>query len=111
VQRNIRSNLISQLPFLTAPAFREGAPAPVEAAPAPAAEEVPEEEETKGGKKKGGKGKGGGKSKDKGKKGAEEDEAHEDGQETVLDEIWSKKYALGLTKWCVYRGVKALVIG
>lgn len=101
VQRNIRGQLLEQMPLLTKPAYREGgvekkeeaAPAPAE--PAPAAE--PEEEKGKGGKK-GGKGKGGGK---KGKKAEKEPEAEDadEGEVLVIDEIWPKKEALGLTKW------------
>lgn len=103
VQRNIRGQLLEQMPLLTKPAYREGgAEKKEEAAPAPAAEAAPaaEPEEEKGGKggKKGGKGKGGGK---KGKKADKEPEAEEadEGEVLVIDEIWPKKEALGLTKW------------
>ena len=60
------------------------------------------EEGGKSGKKKGGKGKGGkGKAKDKEEKedGAEEVDGSQ--ESSVLDEIWPKKEALGLTKWYV----------
>lgn len=98
VQRNIRNNLIAQLPLLSAPAYREGgAPAPKEPKEEPAPAPPAEEDESKGkGGKKGGKGKGG---KKGGKKQAEEEEADDEGEITVLDEIWPKKDALGLTKW------------
>jgi PUA domain protein len=70
----------------------------------PEAADEDEEDTGKSSKKKGGKkggGKGGGKSKGKGKdKGGEVAELEEeDGEQTVLDEIWPKKEALGLTKW------------
>lgn len=71
--------------------------------------EEEEEEPSKGGKKKGGKkgggGKSGGKGKGKGKdKGGEVAEVEEEeGEINVLDEIWPKKEALGLTKWSVLR--------
>nr|XP_018266809.1 translation machinery-associated protein 20 [Kwoniella dejecticola CBS 10117]OBR88967.1 translation machinery-associated protein 20 [Kwoniella dejecticola CBS 10117] len=106
VQRNIRSSLLTQLPFLSQPAYRDpslAAAPPVaaseEAAPAAAAEA---EEETGGGKKggkKGGKSKGkGGKGKDKEEKKDEEGNTEGDAAATVIDEIWPKKEALGLTK-------------
>ncbi|WVQ93777.1 hypothetical protein IAU59_000855 [Kwoniella sp. CBS 9459] len=104
VQRNIRSSLLTQIPFLTQPAYRDpssaAAPADAEvAAPGPA----PAEEEETGGKKggkKGGKGKGKGKGKDKeDKKDKDEDEGGEgDVGGAVIDDIWPKKEALGLTK-------------
>ncbi|WWD09053.1 hypothetical protein V865_007173 [Kwoniella europaea PYCC6329] len=107
VQRNIRSSLLAQIPFLTQPAYRDpstvsnSAPTESEAAPAPAPEA---EEESAGGKKggkKGGKGKGkGGKGKDKEDKEPKEDKEDGEGEAnlTVIDEIWPKKEALGLTK-------------
>lgn len=106
VQRGIRSSLLAQYPFLSQPATREAQTTSEEAVPE-AVEPVEEEEEDsgKGGKKKGGKkgggGKGGGKSKGKGKdKGGEVAEVEEEeGEVNVLDEIWPKKEALGLTKW------------
>lgn len=59
----------------------------------------------KGSKKKGGKGKGG---KGKGKEEKKDEKEDEDGggaeESCVLDEIWPKKEALGLTKWCVCVG-------
>ncbi|WWD22438.1 hypothetical protein CI109_106929 [Kwoniella shandongensis] len=106
VQRNIRSSILTQIPYLTQPAWRDpsaaastpAAPAAAEAEPAAAAEEP----ETTGGKgKKGGKGgKGGGKGKGKGKdKEEKEDKEEEDvGGHQVIDEFWPKKEALGLTK-------------
>lgn len=63
------------------------------------------------GKKKSGKGKGGkGKAKEekeKDKEDGEEGDAKEEG--TVLDEIWPKKEALGLTKWYVQAGCPLLL--
>lgn len=71
----------------------------------PAAEEKEKEEPSSGkgkGGKKGGKGKGGkGKGKDKEEKEEKEDEGEGAGGESVIDEIWPKKEALGLTKWLV----------
>lgn len=73
----------------------------------PAAEEKEKEEPSSGkgkGGKKGGKGKGGkGKGKDKEEKEEKEDEGEGAGAggESVIDEIWPKKEALGLTKWLV----------
>lgn len=71
----------------------------------PAAEEKEKEEPSSGkgkGGKKGGKGKGGkGKGKDKEEKEEKEDEGEGGGGESVIDEIWPKKEALGLTKWLV----------
>lgn len=103
VQRHVRNSLLEQLPLLSKPAYKEGgAAAP---APEPVAEAAPKEEEDdepKGGKgKKGGKGgKGKGGKKGKGKKDDDEPAAAADDDEvTVLDEIWPKKDALGLTKW------------
>jgi len=62
-------------------------------------DDEPKEDGGKG-KKKGGKGKSG---KGKGKEDGEEGEGigTGTGEMTVLDEIWPKKEALGLTKWCV----------
>jgi hypothetical protein len=62
--------------------------------------------EESSGKKKGGKGKGGKGKKGKGKeekevKTAQEEEGEEEGEMTVLNEIWPKKEPLGLTKWSV----------
>lgn len=75
--------------------------AEVEATEEPAA---PVEEEKVGGKGKGGKkkeGKGGGKG-GKGKKEEKEDEKEEVVQDVlVIDELWPKKEALGITKWSV----------
>ncbi|WVF66152.1 hypothetical protein IAT40_000892 [Kwoniella sp. CBS 6097] len=109
VQRNIRSSLLTQIPFLTQPAYRDPSTTTAAAAAGPAEDEgaapVPvEEEETSGkkGGKKGGKGKGKGKGKDKDKaekKDQDEDEGGEgDVGGAVIDEIWPKKEALGLTK-------------
>lgn len=99
VQRNIRGQLLEQMPLLTQPAYREGGPVKKEesAPPAPA-EAAPEPEEEKKGGKKGGKGKGGGKKSKKAEKEAEADEGDE-AEPTLIDEIWPKKEALGLTKW------------
>lgn len=110
VQRGIRSALLTQYPFLTQPAYCDppaAAPLSMEevaVADVPEAADEDEEDTGKSSKKKGGKkggGKGGGKSKGKGKdKGGEVAEAEEeDGEQNVLDEIWPKKEALGLTKW------------
>ncbi|OCF36169.1 translation machinery-associated protein 20 [Kwoniella heveanensis CBS 569] len=109
VQRNIRSSLLTQIPFLTQASYRDPSTAPEEnkqeAVVAPAA--PTEEEEPSGGKKgggkKGGKGKGGkGKGKDKeDKKDKDEEDGGEGGDAgggAVIDEIWPKKEALGLTK-------------
>nr|XP_019014667.1 translation machinery-associated protein 20 [Kwoniella pini CBS 10737]OCF53448.1 translation machinery-associated protein 20 [Kwoniella pini CBS 10737] len=105
VQRNIRSSLLTQLPFLSQPAYRDpsqsSAPSATEETASAAAPEA--EEETGGGGKKGGK-KGGkskgksGKGKDKEEKKEEEEQGEGDAASTVLDEIWPKKEALGLTK-------------
>lgn len=64
-------------------------------------EEYPDDEPVKGGKGKGGKK--GGKSKGgKAKKEETAEPAVEDEEEkTVLDDIWPKKEALTLYKWCV----------
>ncbi|WWC85929.1 uncharacterized protein L201_000799 [Kwoniella dendrophila CBS 6074] len=108
VQRNIRSSILAQIPFLSQPAYRDpsaasaSASAPAESEATPAAEAA--EEEPSGGKgkggKKGGKGKGkGGKGKDKEDKEDKEDGGETDGAPaTVIEEIWPKKEALGLTK-------------
>ena len=90
----------------SAPAAPVGVPEPVEEAEV---KEDKEEIEEKGSKKKsGGKSKGGkkgGKGKDKKEaKEEEEDEskgAAEEGEMLLIDEIWPKKEALGLTKWYV----------
>jgi PUA domain protein len=112
VQRNIRNQLLAQLPLLSAPAFKEGgavsAPAPAaapveEAPPAPASTQDEDEGKGKGGKKGGGgKTKGGGKKggkKQQAQAAADEDEHDDEGDVTVLDEIWPKKDSIGLTKW------------
>lgn len=54
--------------------------------------------------KKGKKGKGGGGKKAKGGKAKKEevDVEEEAGEVTLIDEIWPKKEALGLTKWYVH---------
>ncbi|KAL1407083.1 translation machinery-associated protein 20 [Vanrija albida] len=109
VQRNIRNNLLEQLPLLTKPAYREGKAAEpaAAAAPAPAPEPVaaPAEDEDEGKGKKGGKGgkKGGkGGKGGKGKKDKEEEAAaaadEDEGEAQLIDDIWPKKEALGLTK-------------
>ncbi|KAK4688889.1 malignant T-cell-amplified sequence, partial [Tremellales sp. Uapishka_1] len=92
VQRHIRTAILTQLPFLSQPAFREtSAGQPVDEAE-PAVEEA--KEDSGGKKKKGGKG--------RSKKGKEEkedkEEEKDEGEISVLDEIWPKKDALGLTK-------------
>jgi PUA domain protein len=110
VQRHIRTSLLTQLPLLSQPAYREPESNTTPAVPETPVEgeedDVKDEEET-GGKSKGKKGKGGkskgGKSKGgKGKGKDEEEEVETEGAEvelTLLDEIWPKKEALGLTKW------------
>jgi PUA domain protein len=110
VQRHIRTSLLTQLPLLSQPAYRESGSNTTPAITEPSVEgeedDVKDEEET-GGKSKGKKGKGGkskgGKSKGgKGKGKDEEEEVETEGAEvelTLLDEIWPKKEALGLTKW------------
>jgi PUA domain protein len=101
VQRHIRSSLLSQLPLLSQPAYKDPSAAPTSA---PGPDEVDDEDKVqddqpaKGSKKKGGKGKG----KSKGKEDKDkEDEEGDSADLTVLDEIWPKKEALGLTKWSV----------
>lgn len=103
------------MPFLTQPAHKpagSAVEAPAEAAAAgDGAEEEDSEDESaaaggkkgkKGGKAKGGKGgKGKGKGKGKEEKGKAEEEEEESGELAVIDEIWPKKEALGLTKWYV----------
>lgn len=113
VQRGIRTSVLAQMPLLSQAVPKddsdEAAPAP-----APAAAEEDEEDETpkKGGKKgggggkgkKGGGGKGGGKQKDVeplSSAAGGEDEASAGGESLVIDQIWPKKEALGLTKWSV----------
>ncbi|WVQ80278.1 hypothetical protein IAT38_002383 [Cryptococcus sp. DSM 104549] len=103
VQRNIRSSILTQIPFLTSPAWRDPSAAAPEAAAADPAEPAEEKEEPASGKggKKGGKGKGGkgkGKGKDKEEKKDDDEEGEGAGADTVIDEIWPKKEALGLTK-------------
>lgn len=105
VQRNIRSSILSQITYLSLPAWKDqsaATEASIEHAE-PAAEEKEKEEPTSGkgkGGKKGGKGKGGkGKGKDKEEKEEKEDDGEGAGVESVLDEFWPKKEALGLTKW------------
>jgi malignant T-cell-amplified sequence len=106
VQRHIRTSLLEQYPFLAQPLTpstentTEPAPLPTETI-----QEDPEEEQhSKGGK--GGKKKGGGK-KDKSEKGKGKDKDAEGEKEgaieeaIVLDELWPKKEALGITKWWV----------
>ncbi|WVO23519.1 uncharacterized protein IAS62_004874 [Cryptococcus decagattii] len=104
VQRNIRSSILSQIKYLSLPAWKDQ-PTTTEAAAEqaePAAEEKEKGEPSSGkgkGGKKGGKGKGGkGKGKDKEEKEEKEDEGEGGGGESVIDEIWPKKEALGLTK-------------
>ena len=123
VQRNIRSNLVSQFPLLSQPAHKAaGGPSKKDSAPEPdsvdslKAEDDAEdgvagdEDEVETGGKGKGKGKGGKKSKGKGGKSKrDKDEDDEDAgaagsgggteEVTVMDEIWPKKEALGLTKW------------
>lgn len=113
VQRHIRTSLLEQLPLLSQPAYREPSsdPTPAEAPHSEIEETAAVKEEPKeesgGGKKKGGKGKGGGKTKsgkkDKKDKEEEEDagEGKDDGPGMLIDDIWPKKEALGLTKWWV----------
>lgn len=94
------------MPFVNLPVYSD---TPKSAAPAPQPLAEPKEEEHeedvkssgKGGKKKGG---GGGKKGGKNKGGKEEAEpataeAEGEQQVAVIDEIWPKKDALGITKW------------
>jgi PUA domain protein len=105
VQRHIRTGFCGQIPFLNLPAYSD---TPKESKAPPAAtepkEEEAEEEVTKS-SGKGGKKKGGGKKGGKNKGGKEEvDEAAQEGEEqqlAVIDEIWPKKDALGISKWLV----------
>ncbi|GMK58534.1 hypothetical protein CspeluHIS016_0505660 [Cutaneotrichosporon spelunceum] len=105
VQRNVRNNLLEQLPLLSQPAYKEGgveAP-PAEPTPAPEATKEEEEEEEQKGKGKGGKGKGGKKGGKGGKKGKNQDAptpaVGDDAKEIqVIDELWPKGDPLGLTK-------------
>lgn len=128
VQRGIRSSLLTQMPFLTQPAYKEPSSTSTSAPaaeggvsaedPAAQADDQGDDSEDEGagagagkkGKGKGGKGKGGGKGGKKGKgkdkedkkgKGDKEEEEEGDGEMLVIDEIWPKKEALGLTKWYV----------
>ena len=105
VQRHIRTGFCEQIPFLNLPAYSD---TPKESKAPPAAtepkEEEAEEEVTKS-SGKGGKKKGGGKKGGKNKGGKEEvDEAAQEGEEqqlAIIDEIWPKKDALGISKWLV----------
>ena len=117
MQRNIRASILEQLPLLSQPAYREQSsaasapiPAPVDIAGTEDTEQKDEKEEVeeKGSKKKGGGkskgGKKGGKSKDKKEVKEDEEEdgkAADEGEVLLIDEIWPKKEALGLTKWYV----------
>ena len=115
VQRHIRTSLLTQFPLLSQPAHKEThTQIPSSEGLGPGDEKAEEKEgkegenelkeDTSKGKKKvkGGKGKGKGKDKDE-----KEDEVtgagggDQDAEMTVLDEIWPKKEALGLTKWYV----------
>jgi PUA domain protein len=63
--------------------------------------------------KKGKKGKGGGGKKAKGGKGKKEETEpveEEAGETTLIDEIWPKKEALGLTKWYVSLSFTKVVV-
>ncbi len=124
VQRHIRNALLEQYPYLATPlnpSAEAEAPAAAAAGEAEAELEGPaegkEQDDDDEPRKKGGKkgGKGGGK-KDKGGKGAKGDKARsggagdaddadkEDGPDAdavLLDELWPRKEALGITKWCV----------
>jgi PUA domain protein len=89
------------MPLLTQPATlpESNEQEPTEAT---AEAEVEVEEEAP---KKGKKGKGGGGKKTKGGKGKKEEVEpveEEAGEVTLIDEIWPKKEALGLTKWFVH---------
>lgn len=105
VQRNIRGQLLEQMPLLTKPAYRqdggEAKPEKTEEAPAPTPTPSEEPEDDKKGGKKGGKGKGGGKKGKKADKEPEPEAGEDDGELLLIDEIWPKKEALGLTKWWV----------
>ncbi|WVN90951.1 uncharacterized protein L203_106196 [Cryptococcus depauperatus CBS 7841] len=109
VQRNIRSQLLTQIPFLSLLAWREesicqtSSDATTSAPTQPPVEEKDKEEPAAGkgkGGKKGGKGKGGkGKGKDKNEREDQEEEGEGGAVDLfVIDEIWPKKEALGLTK-------------
>lgn len=110
MQRHIRTSLLTQYPYLSQPAWRDPSTV-LTSGQAPNGEEDDEPAEAvkdDGGKgKKKGKGKGGkGKAKDdKEEKDAATEEGEGGGKDdssvTVLDEIWPKKEALGLTKWLV----------
>ncbi|KAJ9095778.1 hypothetical protein QFC20_006573 [Naganishia adeliensis] len=102
VQRHIRTGFCEQIPFLNLPAYSE---TPKDSKSQPTSsepkEEEAEEEVTKS-SGKGGKKKGGGKKGGKNKGGKEEvEEAAPEGEEqqlAVIDEIWPKKDALGISK-------------
>jgi PUA domain protein len=103
VQRHIRTGFCEQIPFLNLPAYSDTPKSETQPQAAPEVkDEEPEEEVTKssgkGGKKKGGGKKGG---KKGGKEDAEEavPEGGEEQQLAVIDEIWPKKDALGISKW------------
>lgn len=106
VQRHIRTGFCEQIPFLNLPAYSDASKSEPQVQAAPEVkDEEPEEEVTKskGGKKKGGGKKGG---KNKGGKEDVEDAPVEGGDEqqlAVIDEIWPKKDALGISKWSVKR--------
>jgi PUA domain protein len=96
------------MPLLTQPAtLPEANEEPTEEiaeAEAEVEEEVP---------KKGKKGKGGGGKKAKGAKGKKEEAEpveEEAGEITLIDEIWPKKEALGLTKWYVPLSFTKIVV-
>lgn len=115
LQRQIRSKILDQYPYLSLPAL------PLPKSLVPAIEDSDEElEDEDFGKRKKGAGKekkskkeGGGKGGKKGKKGQEREENDEVTQEdganageedvlTVMDTLWPKKEGCSLVKWCVY---------
>lgn len=106
VQRHIRTGFCEQIPFLNLPAYSETpkADSKPQAVAAEPKDEEAEEEVTKS-SGKGGKKKGGGKKGGKNKGGKEEVEEvageSEEQQLAVIDEIWPKKDALGISKWSV----------
>lgn len=113
-QRHIRSSLIDQISYLSLPlgGSSESALRSDEQEPEPEVEvEEPVQKSGKGGKKGGGGGKGskkekegksggGGKNKEEKKEKEEQGESTDD-KMTIIEEIWPKKEALGVTKWYV----------
>ncbi|KAJ9092321.1 hypothetical protein QFC19_008755 [Naganishia cerealis] len=103
VQRHIRTAFCEQVPFLNLPAYTDAPRS--EPAPQPVADLKEEEQEEDASKSsgKGGKKKGGGKKGGKNKGGKDEPEApavDSEGEQqlAVIDVIWPKKDALGISK-------------